>query len=320
MILRVVLLALLVALPGCTKLTKSSSKEGVDTPLPASAAESLTQAQQLARRDGRWADALAMLKEAKTAYPESAEIAKLYDDLASERDVIARQIRDQIMVSDAENFKSKIDLLDQLALVDADSLFATSRRLYWKEKLGDQEESLTACGEEHAKTQPVLARRCYALAVEIAGTPELKDRLAAVNATLRASENNAAKRRIAVEKQDRQARGKELLESARAAIEAREYRKALDILDKVAQLQPNNREVSGLQEKAWSMISPQVEALVKLGDHLYLDEQLNAAVATWQAALSLKPDDEDILARIERAKNVLSRLDELRKQQNSPKP
>ena len=38
----------------------------------------------------------------------------------------------------------------------------------------------------------------------------------------------------------------------------------------------------------------QVEALVKLGDHLYLNEQLEAAVATWQAALILKPDDEAV--------------------------
>ena len=105
---------------------------------------------------------------------------------------------------------------------------------------------------------------------------------------------------------------------ARAAIDARDYRRALDILEKVAQLQPNNSEVSGLQEEAWSMISPQVGALVKLGDHLYLDEQLDAAVATWQAALTLKPDDEAILARIERAKTVLNRLDALRRRQNSP--
>ena len=65
------------------------------------------------------------------------------------------------------------------------------------------------------------------------------------------------------------------------------------------------------------MISPQVEALVKLGDHLYLDEQLEAAVATWQAALSLKPGDEAILARVDRAETVLTRLDDLRRQQRA---
>ena len=51
-------------------------------------------------------------------------------------------------------------------------------------------------------------------------------------------------------------------------------------------------------------------------DQRYLDEQLEAAVATWQAALILKPDDEAILARIDRANTVLNRLDALRRQQN----
>jgi hypothetical protein len=60
-----------------------------------------------------------------------------------------------------------------------------------------------------------------------------------------------------------------------------------------------------------------VDALVKLGDQLYLEEQLNAAVATWEAALGLKPGDEEIVARIDRAKNVLVKLDELRREQNS---
>lgn len=318
MFVRLVLLAVILALAGCGKLPKSTPPDASAAEPLVSAADAMTQARQLARRDGRWADALKLLQRAKAAYPDDAKLTALADELETERDVLVRQIKDELMVNEAESNQRKVALLEQLSLVDDDSLFATSRRLYWKEALEDEEEVLISCGEEHAKTKPALARRCYALAVDIASTPANKQRLAAVNTTLRASENNAAKRRIAVEKQDRQDRAKELLVSARAVIEAREYRKALDILEKVSQLQPNNSEVSGLQKKAWSMISPQVEALVKLGDHLYLDEQLNAAVATWQAALNLKPDDEDIAARIERAKNVLSRLDELRKQQNTP--
>ncbi|MCB1727706.1 MAG: hypothetical protein KDI22_09775, partial [Gammaproteobacteria bacterium] len=136
-----------------------------------------------------------------------------------------------------------------------------------------------------------------------------------VSAQLRASDDIAAERRRAREEKERHQRAKALLGQAKAAIDASDYRRALDILDKVAQLQPDNREVSGLQQKALAIISPQVDALVKLGDHLYLEEQLDAAVATWQAALTLTPGDEEIAARIERAKTVLTRLDALRLQQ-----
>ena len=225
-------------------------------------------------------------------------------------------LEDQIMVGDAENQERKIALLEKMSLAQPGNLIVTSRRIYWKEVLASNIEKLTACGEFHVTTDTALARRCFQLASGMAASPDIEQRLAGISEQLLLSENVAAERRRAKEEKGRQRRAKSLLDDAKAAIDARDYRRALDILEKVAELQPNNSEVSGLQEEAWSMISPQVEALIKLGDHLYLDEQLDAAVATWQAALTLKPDDEDILARIDRAKTVLNRLDALRRQQN----
>ena len=70
-------------------------------------------------------------------------------------------------------------------------------------------------------------------------------------------------------------------------------------------LQPDNREVSGLQQKALAIISPQVDALVKLGDHLYLEEQLRCR----RCDLAGGPDPwrgrttKRILTRIERAQD-----------------
>ena len=83
----------------------------------------------------------------------------------------------------------------------------------------------------------------------------------------------------------------------------------------MAALQPNNPEISDLRQAAEKAINPQIEALVKLGDHLYLDEQLEAALATWQAALVLNPQDQEIASRIDRANTVLSKLQHLREQQ-----
>jgi len=284
---------------------------------PASSAEARGIADDLVKR-GRWSAAFAVLDAASEKFAGDPGIQAHRERLSERWQHQQRVYEDQIMVGDAENQKNKITVLEKLSLAEPDDLIVTARRIYWKEVLVLSIEQLTACGEYHVMADTALARRCFELAAGLPTTPDVGRRLAGVDERLRKSASVAAERlRISKEK-ERQHRAKVLLNEAKAAIDARNYRLALDTLEKVARLQPDNREVPGLQQEALSMISPQVEALIKLGDHLYLDEQLDAAVATWQAALMLKPADEALIARIDRAKKVLNRLDALRRQQQPP--
>lgn len=310
------LLLVLLLLGGCAGLQPPAEKPHRLIKPPANAAEAVEIANGFARR-GRWSDALDLLDAAVLEYPQDSSLQRSRDGLQARWEREERQLQDLILVGDAENQKQKIGLLEKLSRAEPDNLIVMSRRIYWKEVLVSKALPLTACGEQHAEQYPSLARRCFELASAFNTNESLEHRLAEVDKRLQANEQVVAERRRVQEAKERQLRAKVLLHNAKAAIEAREYRQALDTLDQVAELQPDNIEVPGLKATAWSMISPQVEALVKLGDHLYLDEQLDAAVATWQAALSLKPDDEDIQSRIERARSVLSRLDELRRKQNS---
>lgn len=283
---------------------------------PASSAEALKLADEMAKA-GRWSVAIAVLDTALREYPGDPAIDAHRVSMLERWERQERVLEDRIMVGDAENQKRKINVLEELSRAEPGNLIFTSRRIYWKDVLASKIEPLTACGEFHVTAETTLARRCFqAASGMVVISPDIEQRLAGISERLRLSENIAAERRRAEKEKEHQQRAKSLLDDAKAAIDARDYRRALDILEKVAKLQPNNSEVSSLQAEAWSMISPQVEALVKLGDHLYLDEQLNAAVAAWQAALILKPHDEAILGRIDRAKTVLNRLDALRRQQN----
>ena len=314
MSLRVLPLFLMLVFSGCAMLEKASVPASGQIEVPASAGEAMATANDLAGR-GHWSAAQAVLDAAVRQFPGDRRLSEEKASIDARRLRAERLLEDRIMVGDAENQHAKIVLLEQLSLARPDDLVVMSRRLYWKEVLASKIEPLTACGEYHATDATELARRCFDVASAIPATAAVDQRLAKVSAQLRASDDIAAERRRAREEKERHQRAKALLGQAKAAIDASDYRRALDILDKVARLQPDNREVSGLQQKALAIISPQVDALVKLGDHLYLEEQLDAAVATWQAALTLTPGDEEIAARIERAKTVLTRLDALRLQQ-----
>lgn len=291
----------------------TASGQGLIKP-PASADEAIGIAGDLAER-GRWQDALDVIDAAALRFPDDARLGEARERLQAQRLQTERLLEDQILVGDAENQYAKIALLEKLSAAKPDDLVLASRRLFSKEILAGKVEDLTRCCEYHASTDAALARRCLRLASHLADTPELEQRLAKVGDQLVASEQLAAERRRSSLKKERELRARVLLEAARAAIQANDYRRALDILDQVAELQPDDRELHGLREEASLMISPQVEALVKLGDRLYLDEQLDAALATWRAALDLRPEDEDIQSRIERAETVLNRLGALRREQ-----
>lgn len=281
---------------------------------PASENEAVTIARQISER-GRWAEAMAYLDSAALSLPDSAELSDARAVLEAEWARERRGLEDQILIGDAENLRAKVELLERLTLGEPDDLVLMSRRIFWRENLADKIEALTQCAEIHVADRSTLARRCHEVASWLPPVEGTEQRLATVDKQLQTIESVAEERRKANEQRERQARAKVLLSNAKSSIDVHNYRAALDTLDRVAELQPNNEEVSGLQQEAMSKLSPQVEALLKLGDHLYLDEQLEAAVATWKAALTLKPEDEEILARIERAKTVLSKLEALRQQQ-----
>ncbi len=305
---------LMLALGGCAVLEERLGQAAGDGP-PSTADEALAAASELAAQ-GRWSDASQLLGKAAVAHPDDERLAQAYVDLRARSDREVRVIRDEIMVGDAENQQAKVALLERLSSAEPNDLIVLSRRVYWNESLAGKVEDLTACAEFHVDDNPVLARRCYELAAQIPATLAIERRLEKVEGRLVENENVAAAKRRAQQEKSRQAQAKAVLDEAREAIRAHRYRRALEILKRAAKVQPDNPQVGELQQQALAMLSPQVDALVKLGDQLYLEERLEAAVGTWQAALTLTPDDEEILARIERAKTVLKRLETLRSQQN----
>ena len=311
---RLSVIFLTVAIGGCAILDDRTLSQGPLIKPPESSEEAMSIAEDYAAR-GRWKAALDVLDQAVTSAPDDAALRVAQETMTARWAEERRLLEDRILIGDAENQLQKIALLEKLSRAAPNDLVVASRRLYWKEILRANAEPLTECAERYVKGQPALAKRCFLIASDVVETDALGERLAAVGAYLKEGEELAEERRRQRAARERRARARVLLDRAKAAIEADDYRRALDFLKRVADLQPNNPEVAALQQTAWSMISPQIDALVKLGDHLYLNEQLDSAVATWQAALTLKPGDEAIVARIERARTVLERLDSLRKRQ-----
>lgn len=303
-------------LGGCV-LQRHDAPEPGAVPESDSSAAAIDASAQLARL-GRWGEARDLLEEARRRDPESGALVVQQERLEKGQTAAERELEDRILLGDATNMVNKVELFSGWLKVVPDDLAIKARRIYWNRALVDRLEPLITCAETHAQTRPQLARRCVDLASDIPGVENRDVRLAIVEQKLAAREQVEKKRRQQRKASAARKKVRESLDAVRAAVNAGDYRLALDLLEKVAELQPGNEEMVALRRQAERSLDPQTEALIVLGDRLYLDEQLDAALASWRAALELRPEDEDILARIERAQTVLDRLETLRGQQNSP--
>ena len=310
----VVMLACLLA--ACSALEPWVMQQAPTVQPPASPAEALQRAEELAN-GGRWSEAIAVLELASFRFPFSSDVSNGLTDMQDEWAQKKRLLQDQLMVAEAESERGRVGYLDALCLAQPQDIALAAQRDELTVSLNAKIDSLIACSEVHLISDTELAWRCYRVALELPASVDTERRLEKVSSQLRALEDQAKEQRRNAAAKKRQSRFRAQLAKAQEAIDARDYQNAFERLDKAAELEPDNPVLAAMRAELWSIVTPQVDALVKLGDQLYLEEQLNAAVATWEAALGLKPGDEEIVARIERAKNVLVKLDELRREQNS---
>jgi tetratricopeptide (TPR) repeat protein len=310
----VVMLACLLA--ACSALEPWVMQQAPTVQPPASPAEALKRAEDLAN-GGRWSEAIAVLELASFRFPFSSDVSNGLADMQDEWAQKKRLLQDQLMVAEAESERGRVGYLDALCLAQPQDIALAAQRDQLTVSLNAKIDSLIACSEVHLLSDTELAWRCYRVALELPASVDTERRLEKVSSQLRALEAQAKEQRRNAAAKKRQSRFRAQLAKAEEAIDARDYQNAFERLEKAAELEPDHPEVAAMRAELWSIVTPQVDALVKLGDQLYLEEQLNAAVATWEAALGLKPGDEEIVARIDRAKNVLVKLDELRREQNS---
>lgn len=322
--IRALLIAVIAAtlLAGCAQL-QSLSRDASPAVADVGDIEGTIAESSRLSAEGRWYEAVELVKRAQRTRGEDARLDAHLAQLVERWGRVKRRIEDEILITNAEATRAEIRGLEALSRGQPGDVFLVSRKVFAREELNRRLPGIVACAEWHQESNPVLSRRCLELAEGEVVDEQDMARLIAVEERLDQHEEAAAEAEIAQRQQVRrpkvepadQRRARDLLSQAKAAVDAEDYRGALDTLNEVAMLQPDNPEVASLRKTAEQAIDPQVRALVKLGDHLYLDEQMEAALAAWQAALLLNPDDAEIAARVDRAETVLERLELLRRQQ-----
>jgi tetratricopeptide (TPR) repeat protein len=108
---------------------------------------------------------------------------------------------------------------------------------------------------------------------------------------------------------------RQLLEATQQALEQNRLQAAQAALARVPPSTSKDSAVMAAQVSLDQVVNSRVKNLVTAGDAQYRAEKIAPALKIWSEALSLDPDNPEILKRIDRANKVLANLKALKRQQ-----
>ena len=279
--------------------------------------------------------AVEVLSAALQKVPHSNSLRELRNTIEPERVKQLQTNEQQQLIARAHYILNQQKLYQQQANLEAPSL---GKR--WEHKRNAKEAlSLAKNLQEHGQqaldqNQITLAKTCLQLSQQLNATPEVDSMLAHIHATEDAhkqvalQETKLANKKASIKKA-RSKKKEQLDDRKKTAILLATTQQALDKDDlqlaratvmQVPSSAVTDSEVVAVQDKLDQAIAVRVKKLMASGDAQYRADNVLQAVRTWTEALSLAPDNRYLRDRVERANKVLSRLEELKRQQRKLPP
>ncbi|MGD8908872.1 MAG: tetratricopeptide repeat protein [Chromatiales bacterium] len=300
------LFALLLLLTGCQMLERVK-------PLPASAnPNSIDIARQL-EAQGRYGQAIAVLEEAIAKDGKAQSYTQVLREIRLRQNIVEQELEDQLLISRTSALKNQIPILEQLKRSDPNREAYAKRLEETRQQLLRIRKSLSECGWRHFKKNNVLAKACLTLALSLEEN-EQDERLIAY--LLDEHRQNVQKTQTVERAKRKMAwkhRNQQRFEEAQRLYDTGQLKESRRVLKVVLKEHPHNNEAKELLSNVESRLKRYIENLMAAGDRLYREGEIEGAKATWQAALSIDPQDPLAREKIERAQRVLDNLENLRK-------
>ena len=310
------LLLIAVLVGGCSalQLSMQESQEVRSFLHSAQSAEAVLEKAKYYQAEGVVAKALGLLEASVEKFPENEEIKLLIAEYQHSWRLNRLILEKQLLLMETRWMIESLPLLEELAKGNPNNHLIGARILLWQSDLKSKAPELVNCGIELEQENVWLARRCLSMAYRISQTPETQQRLAAVSDRIEAIEQAASAELDRKEERERADRVERLLSEAMQERQQGKLVKARDKIDEALKQAPESPRVREQLSELQEQLEGEAEILIKLGDRLYRNQQTAAAIAVWETALKLDPDQQQIklTERILRAKTVLNKLENIR--------
>jgi tetratricopeptide (TPR) repeat protein len=264
-----------------------------------------------------------LLVEALQKLPDSRRLNEHMCQLEAKRSERLNENQRRELLAQAEYYVSQQEIYNEHLSLAAPSLIERVKIRLLHQQAEDLAGRLLACGQKTmAKDQIDLAETCLRYARQINDGPGVREALAKLESR-RAARRQSEEKKVRVtwvrdeKKPARKHREKtqEVLEKTEQALKDNELAMAQEALRNLPEGANETEEVEAVRTRLNEEIDSTVRALIRRGDRQYRADYVGGAIRTWEQALELDPDNAELNKRLERARKVLARLEELRKRQ-----
>ena len=267
-----------------------------------------------------------LLLEALRKLPNSLRFNEYKCRLDAERAERLRENERRELLADADYFMAQQEIYAEHLSLDSPSLVQRLKNTLSQQLSNDLAMRLLVCGEEALQEDDLeMADKCLLHAQAIKDTPEVRSALSHLEsrrAALRQSDEKKT-RIIQVKEEKRLARKhrdktQEVLEKTGQALDNNDLLAARRIFSELPKDGGKSREVTAVRTRLDDAIRSRVREITSAGDRLYRADNVNRAINSWEQALELDPENPELIERLERARKVLGRLEELKNRKRAP--
>jgi len=257
--------------------------------------------------------------------PESVRLNEYKSRLDAERAERLRDIERRELLADAEYYVAQQEIYEEHLNLDAPSLVQRLRNSYSQQQAHELAAKLLDCGDECIQKDDLdLADKCLNYARLINNTPEVSAALSQLE-SVRAEQRQVDEKKtrvIQVKEEKRLARKhrdktQEVLEKTEQALDSNNLPAAYRIFRELPKGGKESSEVVAVRTRLNNAIESKVREMTGEGDRQYRADHVVRAIRSWEGALELDPDNPELIERLERARKVLARLEELKNKQRA---
>jgi hypothetical protein len=276
----------------------------------------LTKSRELASA-GRLGEALALLDTAIAQGHDTSTYQTVREQTLEQKSRQESRLQDRLLIEQTKAQQSQLLIFEHWTRMDPDNREVVEHRETILRSLQTQRERLSDCGLRQTESHPALARTCLQLAIAI--EPTYRDRMLLdllAEREQKTQQVKAQKKQDILEQQRKNWIHDSLLEAKRL-YEMNQFNPARKLLNQVLEEEPGNPEAKKLLSQLEGRLHGHLENLLKTGDKLYQEGEIEAARDIWEAALQLDPENALAKEKLERANRVLENLENLRKAEKS---
>jgi len=262
--------------------------------------------------DGRWGEALAMLDAAIAQGHEEPEYLQARERTLQRKTRLEQLLQDRLLLEQTMTQQAQLPILDDLARMDPGNQQLTVQRENIRRALQSARERLSDCGLRQLESRPKLAQDCLELAMSLGPTHRDRLLLDMLAEQEKQTKQVKAQQQQDIREQQRKNRIRNSLEEARVLYEKDQFNPARKLLNQVLEEDPGNPQAKEMLSQLETRLQGHLDHLLKTGDKLYQEGEIEGAQNIWQAALRLDPENAVAKEKLERAKRVLENLENLR--------